>query len=63
MSDDYGFFGKGLTGYAHYIKAYKDTRKGSGGGGHQNGNQPGLGCLFLIVAVIVIIVLIKVLLD
>ena len=31
--DDYGYFGKGLTGYAHYMEALKDS--GSGGGGRR----------------------------
>ena len=33
--DDYGYFGKGLTGYAHYMQALKES--GSGGGGGRRG--------------------------
>ena len=42
MSDggDFGYFGKGASGYAHYNEAYKRDHGGGGGG---NG---GCGCLF-----------------
>lgn len=48
MPNDYGYFGKGSTGYAHYMQSFNSNNKGSGGG-------DGSGCL--IVGIIVIIVL------
>ena len=33
MSDDYGYFGKGITGYVHYNEAVKRSSGGGGGGG------------------------------
>ena len=55
-NDDYGYFGKGDTGYAQYITAFNRNFGGSsggGGGGHNNG----CGCLIAI-AVVVVLVLI-----
>ena len=56
---DYGYFGKGDTGYAQYMTAFNRNFGGSsgggGGGGHNNGN--GCGCLIAI-AVVVVLVLI-----
>ena len=48
MPNDYGYFGKGSTGYAHYMQSFNSNNKGSGGG-------DGSGCL--IVGIIVIVVL------
>jgi hypothetical protein len=28
MPHDYGYFGKGLTGYAHYMQALNDSKRG-----------------------------------
>jgi hypothetical protein len=53
---DYGYFGKGDTGYAQYMTAFNRNFGGSsggGGGGHNNG----CGCLIAI-AVVVVLVLI-----
>ena len=56
---DYGYFGKGDTGYAQYMTAFNRNFGGSsgggGGGGHNNGK--GCGCLIAI-AVVVVLVLI-----
>ena len=56
---DYGYFGKGDTGYAQYMTAcnrnFGGSSGGGGGGGHNNGN--GCGCLIAI-AVVVVLVLI-----
>ena len=55
---DYGYFGKGDTGYAQYMTAFNRNFGGSsggGGGGHNNGG--GCGCLIAI-AVVVVLVLI-----
>jgi len=70
MPDDYGYFGKGTTGYVHYKQAFDRNFGGSGGGGgsHHNGGGPhhngggggdgdGCGCLFAILAAVVLFVL------
>ena len=48
MANDYGYFGSGSTGYAHYKQAFDRNFGGSsgGGGGHRppqrnNGNNNG----------------------
>lgn len=33
MPRDYGYFGKGPAGYAHYMTAFKRNQGGGGGGG------------------------------
>ena len=53
---DYGYFGKGDTGYAQYMTAFNRNFGGSSGGGHNNGGS-GCGCLIAI-AVVVVLVLI-----
>ena len=52
---DYGYFGKGDTGYAQYMTAFNRNFGGSSGGGGGDGN--GCGCLIAI-AVVVVLVLI-----
>ena len=58
---DYGYFGKGDTGYAQYMTAFKRNFGGSSGGGNHNngggGDGSGCGCLIAI-AVVVVLVLI-----
>ena len=56
---DYGYFGKGDTGYAQYMTAFNRNFGGSsgGGGGGGNHNNGGCGCLIAI-AVVVVLVLI-----
>ena len=51
---DYGYFGKGDTGYAQYMTAFNRNFGGSSGGG---GDDGGCGCLIAI-AVVVVLVLI-----
>ena len=51
---DYGYFGKGSTGYAQYMTAFNHNFGGSSGGG---GGGDGSGCLIAI-AVVVVLVLI-----
>ena len=49
---DYGYFGKGDTGYAQYMTAFNRNFGGSsggGGGGHNNGG--------IAIAVVVVLVL------
>ena len=42
---DYGYFGKGDTGYAQYMTAFNRNFGGSsGGGGGGNHNNNGGGC-------------------
>jgi len=53
---DYGYFGKGDTGYAQYMTAFNRNFGGSsggGGGGHNNGGGGGIA-----IAVVVVLVLI-----
>jgi len=54
-NDDYGYFGKGDTGYAQYMTAFNRNFGGSSGGG--GGDGSGCGCLIAI-AVVVVLVLI-----
>ena len=61
---DYGYFGKGSTGYAQYMTAFNRNFGGSSGGGSHNnggggggGDGSGCGCLIAI-AVVVVLVLI-----
>lgn len=56
---DYGYFGKGDTGYAQDMTAFNRNFGGSsggGGGGHNNGGGgggDGSGCLIAIAVVVV----------
>ena len=50
---DYGYFGKGDTGYAQYMTAFNHNFGGSSGGGGGDGS----GCL-IDIAVVVVLVLI-----
>lgn len=52
---DYGYFGKGDTGYAQYMSGFSRNFGGSSGGG--GGDGCGCGCLIAI-AVVVVLVLI-----
>ena len=53
MPRDYGYFGKGSTGYAHYMTAFNRSRGGGPGGGGQGGG--GLGCFIVMLAVFVVL--------
>lgn len=48
MKDDYGYFGKGLTGYVQYTRAH-DRIYGRGGG---EGSGGGWGRVFLILFIL-----------
>ena len=50
---DYGYFGKGDTGYAQYMTAFNRNFGGSSGGG--GGDGSGCGCLIAIAVVVVLI--------
>ena len=51
---DYGYFGKGDTGYAQYMTAFNRNFGGSSGGG---GGGDGSGCLIAIAVVVVLVLL------
>ena len=65
---DYGYFGKGDTGYAQYMTAFNRNFGGSSGGGgggnHNNngggggGDGSGCGCLIAIAVVVVLILIV-----
>ena len=52
---DYGYFGKGDTGYAQYLTAFNRNFGGSSGGG--GGDGSGCGCLIAIAVVVVLVLL------
>mgnify|MGYP000130262032 CR=1 FL=1 len=56
---DYGYFGKGDTGYAQYMTAFNRSFGGSsgGGGGGNHNNGSGCGCLIAIAVVVVLVLL------
>ena len=58
MSRDYGYFGKGSTGYAQYMTALKRTQRGGGGGGG-GGNGGGAGCFLVLLGIIVLLAIIS----
>ena len=49
--EDYGYFGKGLTGYAHYMEALKDSGSGGGGRRGKSGCGSGLWIMFIIIII------------
>lgn len=56
MPDDFGYFGKGITGYTHYMQAFE---RNNGGGKKPSGGKGGcLSCLLfpLIIALIFILI-------
>ena len=54
---DYGYFGKGDTGYAQYMTAFNRNFGGSSGGGG-GGDGSGYGCLIAIAVVVVLILIV-----
>ena len=52
---DYGYFGKGDTGYAQYMTAFNRSFGGSSGGG---GDGSGCGCLIAIAVAVVLILIV-----
>ena len=54
---DYGYFGKGDTGYAQYMTAFNRNFGGSSGGGG-GGDSSGCGCLIVIAVVVVLILIV-----
>ena len=54
MANDYGYFGSGSTGYAHYKQSFDRNFGGSGGsGGNHNGGGNGSGCGPLLLIIVV----------
>ena len=53
---DYGYFGKGDTGYAQYMTAFNRNFGGSSGGGG-GGDGSGCGCLIAIAVVVMLVLL------
>ena len=53
MPKDYGYFGNGSSGYAHYMQSFNENN----GGGHGGGGGDGSGCFIAILVVIVVLVL------
>ena len=54
MPDDYGYFGKGQTGYTHYMQAFQ--RNNSGGNKPPSGKGGCLTCLSVVLLCITIFV-------
>ena len=55
MPDDYGYFGKGITGYTQYMTAFN---RNNGGGKRPSGGKSGcLSCLLLPILIILLIAL------
>ena len=54
---NYGYFGKGDTGYAQYMTAFNRNFGGSSGGGG-GGDGSGCGCLIAIAVVVVLILIV-----
>ena len=53
MPRDYGYFGKGAAGYAHYLTAF---RRSGGGRRPYSGGGAGCGCLCLALIPVVIVI-------
>ena len=58
MPKDYGYFGKGSSGYAHYMQSFNESNGGGHGGG--GGGGDGSGCFIAILAFIVVLALLGV---
>lgn len=64
MANDYGYFGSGSTGYAHYKQSFdRNFGDSSGGSGHHNSGGSGSGCGTLLFIVTVAVVAALVLLS
>lgn len=49
--NDFGPYGKGTTGYIHYMQAFKESQKSGGSGGGASGNSECLTVRFVILAI------------
>ena len=59
-NDDYGYFGKGVDGYIHYMQFFNETQKGGGRGQKPSSNG---GCLTSILYILDFIIIVIVLLT
>lgn len=50
MKDDYGYFGKGTTGYVHYMESFR--RNSNGGGNKPRGKSGCLSTLLLMLGTV-----------
>jgi len=57
MPDDYGYFGKGITGYTHYMQAFN---RNNGGGKKPSGGKG--GCLSVLLLLLLGVLFLSVLL-
>ena len=55
MPKDYGYFGKGITGYAHYMQAF--SRNNGGGKGPSGGKSGCLSVLLMLLFMILVFTL------
>ena len=55
MPDDYGYFGKGITGYTHYMEAFNRNNRG----GRKPPGGKG-GCLSVLLLLLLIIVMLSI---
>ena len=51
MKDDYGYFGKGTTGYVHYMESFN---RNNGGGKQPGGGRSGCLSTLVVLAVVVL---------
>ena len=65
MKDDYGYFGKGVGGYIHYMQAQDESNGGgekrakkSGGSGGGDGGDGSLKIVFIALAILAVLYLI-----
>lgn len=58
MPKDYGYFGKGSTGYAHYMTAFKRNKNSPNKGGGNGGNNG--GCLIAIIVACAVLAVISI---
>jgi len=64
MSDDYGYFGSGSEGYAHYVASSgEDKENKSGGGGGNSGGRKPTGCALIAGVLFIAYVLFQLLAD
>lgn len=58
MPKDYGYFGKGSSGYAHYMQSFNENNGGGGNGG--GGDGDGSGCFIAIIVAAIVLALLGV---
>lgn len=64
MKDDYGYFGKGIDGYVHYMQAQNESKGGGekrvkkNGGSGGDGGDGSLKIVFIALAILAVLYLI-----